>query len=334
MNARPHCLVTCRIHPEVVEYLEKYCTLDLNRTDESLSPEELRTRVKDADAVMMFMPDKVDEELLSAAPKLKVIGAALKGYDNFDVEAATRHHVWLTYVPDLLTEPTAELTIALMLGLSRNVSSGDMRVRRVFQGWRPVLFGTGVSGSTVGIVGMGRLGQAVARRLQGWNARLLGFDISESAAVKSRELGVEMCSLDSLLRESDFVLVLTPLTPQSRNLLDGGRIALMKKGAFLVNTGRGSCVDERAVAEALENGHLAGYAADVFEFEDWALEGRPEKIWPPLLSPRLNTLFTPHLGSAVDRVRIAIEKAAAKNIVDVLEGRVPEHPVNRLSPEA
>ena len=331
MNKKPHCLVTCRIHPEVVKYLEQYCTLDLNQTDESLRPEELRTRIKEADAVMMFMPDKVDEGLLSAAPRLKVIGAALKGYDNFDVEAATRHHVWLTYVPDLLTAPTAELTIALMLGLSRNVAAGDRRVRSDFRGWRPVLFGTGVAGSTVGIIGMGRLGQAVAGLLRGWNTRLLGFDISERSAARGRELGVEMLPLEEVLKESDFVLVLTPLTPHSRKLLNAERLSLMKEGAFLVNTGRGSCVDERAVAQALKNGHLAGYAADVFEFEDWALDGRPEKICPPLLSPELNTLFTPHLGSAVDKVRIAIEMTAAKNIVDVLEGRVPEHPVNDLS---
>ncbi len=333
MNKKPHCLVTCRIHPEVVEYLEQYCTLDLNQTDESLRPEELQTRIKEADAVMMFMPDKVDETLLSAAPRLKVIGAALKGYDNFDIEAATRHHVWLTYVPDLLTTPTAELTIALMLGLSRNIAAGDRRVRNDFRGWRPVLFGTGIAGSTVGIIGMGRLGQAVAGRLRGWNTRLLGFDISEHAAAEASELGVDMRPLEEVLKESDFVLVLTPLTPGTRNLLDAGRLTLMKQGAFLVNAGRGSCVDEQAVAQALESGRLAGYAADVFAFEDWALDNRPESICPPLLSPKLNTLFTPHLGSAVDRVRLAIEMAAAENIVDVLEGRVPRHPVNSLSPK-
>lgn len=331
MNTKPRCLVTCRIHQEVVEYLEKHCTLDLNPTDKSLSPEELQERIREADAVMMFMPDKVDEKLLSFAPRLKVIGAALKGYDNFDVEAATRHHVWLTYVPDLLTAPTAELTVALMLGLSRNVPAGDRRVRSDFRGWRPVLFGTGVAGSTVGLLGMGRLGQAVAGLLRGWNARLLGFDISEHAAAGARERGVDMRPLEEVLKESDFVLVLTPLTPGTRNLLDAGRLALMKQGAFLVNTGRGSCVDEQAVAQALESGRLAGYAADVFAFEDWALDSRPESICPALLSPELNTLFTPHLGSAVDRVRLAIEMAAAENIVDVLEGRVPRHPVNCLS---
>lgn len=330
MSGKPRCLVTCRIHAEVEEYLGRYCELDLNRSDESLSHEEFCRRVKDADAAMTFMPDKVDEELLAGAPRLKVVGAALKGYDNYDVEAAIRHGVWLTYVPDLLTEPTAELTIALMLGLSRNVKAGDERVRSVFQGWRPVLFGTGVSGSVVGIVGMGRLGLAVARMLQPWNAELLGFDISAKALAAAREFGVKGCALNELLERSDFVLVLTPLTFQTRKLLDAGRISLMKKGAFLVNTGRGSCVDERAVAEALEQGRLAGYAADVFEFEDWALEGRPGSIYLPLLSPELNTLFTPHLGSAVDRVRTAIEMTAARNIVAVLEGREPENPVNRI----
>ena len=330
MNGKPRCLVTCRIHAEVEEYLGRYCELDLNRSCESLSHEEFCRRVADVDAAMTFMPDKVDEKLLAGAARLKVIGAALKGYDNYDVEAATRHGVWLTYVPDLLTEPTAELTIALMLGLSRNVKAGDRRVRSEFQGWRPVLFGTGVSGSVVGIIGLGRLGRAVARRLQAWNARLLGFDVSEKALAEARAFGVEGCALHELLERSDVVLVLTPLTVQTRYLLNAERMALMKKGAFLVNAGRGSCVDETAVAEALERGHLAGYAADVFSFEDWALEGRPERIYPPLLSPELNTLFTPHLGSAVDKVRVAIEMTAARNIVDVLEGRVPANPVNRV----
>ena len=331
MKKKARCLVSCRIHQEVVSLLENYCELDLNQTDESLTPEELRTRLATADAAMLFMPDCVDQTLLAAAPRLRIIAAALKGYDNYDIEAATRQGVWVSYVPDLLTEPTAELTIALMLGLSRNVLAGNTRVRSTFTGWRPVLFGTSVAGSTIGILGMGRLGQAVARRLSGWGARLLGHDVSEQAGLQGKKLGVHMCSLEEVLSASDFVLVLTPLVPGSRHLVGSSALARMKPGAFLVNTGRGSCVDEQSVAQALHQGRLGGYAADVFAFEDWALADRPRAICPELLAPELNTLFTPHLGSAVDKVRLAIEMEAAYNIIDVLQGHTPRHPINTIA---
>lgn len=334
MKGKAHCLVTCRIHQEVIDYLDRYCTLDLNQTDESLTREELHRRITKADAVMMFMPDRVDDALLAEAPLLKVIGAALKGYDNFDVEAATRHGVWLSYVPDLLTEPTAELTVALMLGVSRNIRAGDNRVRNSFEGWRPMLFGTGISGTTIGILGMGNLGQAVAKRLQGWQANLLGFDPSSQAAAAVAKLNVRMTSLHTLLEQSDFILILTPLNSQTLSLVGKDEIFRMKSGSFLINTGRGSCVDEKSVAAALKQGRLAGYAADVFAFEDWALANRPQRICPELLSPGLNTLFTPHLGSAVDSVRLAIEMEAAKNITDVLQGNKPRNPVNQLGADA
>lgn len=329
MMEKPLAVITHWVHPEVADYLAQHCRLLLNDTRETLPRQELFARLAQADATMMFMPDWVDKELLDHAPQLKVIGAALKGFDNYDVEAITERDVWLTNVPDLLTIPTAELTIGLMLSLGRNFRQGDQMVMGgKFHGWRPALYGTGVQGATVGIIGLGRLGQAVAERLQGWGARLLGHDIHPLAPVRAAELRMEQTGLDDLLQRSDFVLLVTPLTSGTHHLLDAGKLKLMKPDSLLVNTGRGSCVDETAVNEALRGGQLAGYATDVFEFEDWALPGRPKTVGKALLDPDLRTMFTPHLGSAVERVRLQIAMEAAENIVEALQGRRPHGAVN------
>ncbi|MBU1042208.1 MAG: hydroxyacid dehydrogenase [Proteobacteria bacterium] len=332
MNQKPLVVVTHWIHPEVAEYLSEHCRLLQNDTRETLPRKELFVRLAQADATMMFMPDWVDRELLDHAPKLKVIGAALKGFDNYDVEAITERGVWLTNVPDLLTVPTAELTIGLMLSLGRNFRQGDQTVMGgKFHGWRPALYGTGVQGATVGIIGLGRLGQAVLERLQGWGARLMGHDVQPLAPSRAAELRVEQTGLDELLQQSDFVLLVTPLTGGTRHLLNAGKLSLMKPGSFLVNTGRGSCVDEAAVATALSQDRLGGYAADVFEFEDWVLPGRPQGVGKDLLDPELRTHFTPHLGSAVERVRLQIAMEAAENIVEALQGSKPHGAVNSPS---
>ncbi|KAF0233757.1 MAG: hydroxyacid dehydrogenase [Desulfovibrio sp.] len=329
MKEKPLAVITHWIHPEVADFLAQHCRLLLNETRDSLPRSELLARLDQADAAMMFMPDWVDQELLDHAPQLKVIGAALKGFDNYDVEAITNRGIWLTNVPDLLTVPTAELAIGLLLSLGRNFRQGDHLVMGgKFQGWRPTFYGTGVQGSTVGIIGLGRLGQAVAERLQGWGARLLGHDVNPLTPERAEELRVEQTGLDELLCRSDFVLLLTPLTGTTRHLLGAEKLSLMKPGSCLISAGRGSCVDEMAVSAALRDGRLAGYAADVFEFEDWALPGRPDVIPPSLLSPDLHTFFTPHLGSAVEEVRRAIALEAAQNIVEALQGRRPHGAVN------
>ena len=239
------------------------------------------------------------------------------------MEACTAAGVWVSIVPDLLTEPTAELAVGLAIGLARNIRDGDALVRSgAFEGWRPVLYGTGLDGSIVSIVGMGRVGRAVAQRLSGFGCRILGIDpAAEMPAGVTRE------DLDTALATSDFIILCAPLTPGSHHQIGADALARMKPGALLINIGRGSVVDESAVAAALEAGSLGGYAADVFEMEDWALPDRPKAIDERLRThPR--TLFTPHLGSAVTRVRQAIEMRAVDNIADVLEGRPPRDAIN------
>jgi phosphonate dehydrogenase len=231
--------------------------------------------------------------------------------------------VWLSIVPDLLTAPTAELAVGLAIGLGRRIHEGDGLVRMgTFEGWRPILYGTGLDRSTVTIVGMGAVGRAIAVRLAAFGCRLLGVDPQARPPA-----GVTLAPLDAALAESDFVIVAAPLTSTNRHMIGRAAFARMKQGALLINVGRGSLVDEAAAADALDADRLGGYAADVFELEDWALPDRPKWIEPRLRShPR--TLFTPHLGSAVARVRLAIELRAAENIADALAGQRPRDAIN------
>ena len=300
-------VITQRVFPETIDLLSPHAELMIGPP------------ARDADALMVFMSDSLDEEFLRACPKLKIVAAALKGCDNFDVEACTRLGIWFTIVPDLLTEPTAELALGLMLGVARNVLAGDRLIRSGdFQGWRPTLYGTGLAGSMVGLVGYGAVGRALARMLQGLSCGVQYFDPFVDGSTP----------LDTVLTTSDFVLPLVPLTPQTLRMLGREALSRMKRGGYLINVSRGSIMDEEAVADAIESGHLAGYAADTFEMEDWARGDRPREISPRLLRLRDRTLFTPHLGSAVVAARREIERAAADNILEVLRGERPSGAIN------
>ena len=319
----PLVVVTHRLHGDVLERLARHAQVVVNDQVSPWPRDALIARLGRADAMLAFMTDSVDEAMLAQAPRLRIVACALKGFDNFDVAACTRASVWLTIVPDLLTVPTAELAIGLAIAAARHLRHGDAHVRSgAFAGWRPCWFGGGLAGAAVAIVGLGRLGGAIAERLQGFGcARLLGVD-----PLLDHPL-VQRCELSAALDDADFVFLALPLTPGSRHLIDAEALAAVRTGQVLVNVGRGSVVDEAAVADALANDRLGAYAADVFEFEDWMLADRPRQVEPRLLAePR--TVFTPHLGSAVGRVRLAIEHRAADNVIAVLEGREPPDAVN------
>ena len=324
---RPTVVVTNWVHPEVIETLGAHAEVIANATREAWPVAEVLERVRGADAVMAFMTDCVDEAFIATCPRLLIVACALKGFDNFDVAACTRRGVWVSIVPDLLTGPTAELTVGLMIGLARNLLEGDrvMRGGR-FQGWRPRLYGRGLAGSTVGIMGMGALGRATARRLKAFGPRLIYCD---ERPVPAGALPAVPVDRAELLASSDFVVLAVPLNGSTRHMIDAGTLALMKPGSFLINPCRGSVVDEAAVAAALASGRLAGYAADVFEMEDWARADRPRAVAPGLVEQPARTFLTPHLGSAVDAVRRDIALAAAGNIIAVLAGREPPDAVNR-----
>jgi phosphonate dehydrogenase len=324
MTQETKIVITNQLHDEVKARLEQHGQVDINTSVEPWPAQELGARLQSASAMMGFMTDSVDAAMLRHAPELKIIACALKGYDSFDVPACNEQGVWVSIVPDLLTEPTAELALGLAISLARQVRAGDALVRaEAYRGWRSQLFGTGLADSTVAVIGLGMVGSAIVARLAGFGCRkILGVD------PQATHPHAQPTALSKALRDADFVFVAAPLTGSSRHLLGKPELAQSKAGQFIINVGRGSVVDERALARALQSGHIGGYAADVFECEDWALPDRPTAIAPQLLALP-NTLFTPHLGSAVSTVRLAIEHRAADNIIAVLEGRDPPDAINK-----
>lgn len=323
-------VITNRVFPETRALLEAHAQLVVNESGEPWPDDELKHHCRDAFGLMAFMTDSIGEDFLAACPELKIVGAALKGYDNIDVEACTRAGVTVTIVPDLLTIPTAELAIGLMLSLGRNILRGDEAIRsHGFQGWRPALYGTGLDGTTVGILGFGLVGQAIAKRLSPFGCRILAADANP--VCDTQRNGVVFTDKDEVIAEADWLVLALPLNAGTQHVIDRSAIARMKPGARIVNPARGSLVDETAIADALAAGHLGGYAADVFECEDWARKDRPDAIELRLLMERDRTVLTPHIGSAVVDVRRNIELSAARSIVDAIAGRRPIHAVNAPS---
>jgi phosphonate dehydrogenase len=330
---RPRVVVTHWVHPEVADYLAGFCAAVIPSREEGVWPrQKVAFLAADADGLMACMADSIDEAFLSACSRLRVVSATLKGYDNFDAEACARHGVWLTIVPDTIIAPTAELAIGLVIGLMRKIPEGDARVRGGgFAGWRPQLYGATLSGATVGIVGMGQLGQAIARRLAAFEAEIIYYDAQALDAATGQSLPVSYRSLEQAAQASDVLIAALPLTSRTRHLVNSKLIRRMRSGAFVVNVGRGSVVDEEAIADALDAGRLGGYAADVFAMEDWLLPDRPAAI-PGRLLHHPRTMFTPHLGSAVDDVRRRMSLQAARQVRQVLDGRRPDHAVNQPQP--
>lgn len=326
---KPKVVITHKVHQEVLEYLHQHCFVLANQSAATLPKELIVERARDAQALMVFMPDHIDDAFLIACPSLQVVGAALKGCDNFDVNACTERGIWFSVVPDLLSLPTAELTLGLMIGLARHIGPGDEHIRKGdFHGWRPAFYGKSLAQSTVGIIGLGAVGQALAHLLKSFATRVVYFDKQRLAEEREQALRVYWQALDTLLGVSDFIVLILPMNPATYHLINAQALGKINPGAFLINTGRGSVVDENAVAEALAAGVLGGYAADVYACEDWALADRPRSIPKALLANRKQTLFTPHLGSAVAQTRLKIEMTAARNIVQALQGQVPENAIN------
>ncbi len=327
MNELPLVVLTNRTFSETRTAFDGVARLVANDQSEPWAYDDVVAWCEDATGVMAFMPDCIDRAFLDRCPKLKVIGAALKGFDNIDVAAASERGIWVTIVPDLLTEPTAELAVGLTIALGRHVRFGDASIRQSgFHGWRPEHYGTGLNGATVGIIGFGRVGQTIARCLSGFGCRIVAFDAHGGLGSVA---GVERLNLPEVLSQSDVVILGLPLTNDTMGMIGAHAIRQMKPGALLVNPARGSLVDEGAVADALESGHLGGYAADVFECEDWARADRPRTIDPRLTAPQARTVLTPHIGSAVDTVRREIELSAARSIKEALAGVVPSGAVNK-----
>jgi glyoxylate reductase len=304
---------------EAVQLIPREISVDLNDTDQPLPKEELIRRLKGKDGLICHIISAVDDDVL-ALPGLKVVSNVAVGFNNIDVAAARRRGVVVTNTPDVLTETTADFAWALLMAAARRVVEADHFARSgEWTRWQwDLLWGHDVHGKTLGVIGFGRIGRAVARRALGFGMRVLYHDTVRADAAAERELKATYTEPDALLRESDFVSLHTLLIPETRHLIDERALRLMKKTAILVNAARGPIVDEAALVKALGEGWIAGAGLDVFE-------GEP-KIHPGLL-PLRNVVLAPHIASASLDTRLAMATLAVRNCLAVLEGKPPLTPV-------
>lgn len=311
--------VTRSLPGDALQALARECRVTLNKRPSPPGRKELLKNAAGKDAILCMLSDRIDREVMDAAgPGLKIISSYSTGFEHIDVKEATKRGIYVTYTSDILAEATADLTFALILACARNLVVGDSMVRtgRWKVGWTSdLLLGASVHGATLGIVGLGRIGTAVARRARGFDMTVLYHNRrrNEKAEV---ELGAQYAGLDELLARSDFVSIHTTLNDASRRLIDRPRLRKMKESAFLINTARGAAVDERDLAHALKSGWIAGAGLDVFEKE-------PLPPKSPLARMK-NVVLLPHIGSASRQTRIRMADVAVKTILDVLSGRQPD----------
>jgi glyoxylate reductase len=322
---RPEVLVTRRLPQEALDRISSRCAMSLYDGEGAMPREQLLTEAAGKAGAITLLTDRVDDEFLDAAgPALKIVANYAVGFDNIDVDACTRHGVLASNTPEVLTETTADTAFALMMAAARRIAEGDRFLRsRAGWIWGPLMMlGQDVHHKTLGIVGFGRIGQALARRARGFGMRVIYHDTYPPPAEIERELGAERRDLEDLLRESDFVSLHTNLTPQTRHLINADRLAIMKPTAVLVNTSRGPVIDEEALARALQEGQIFAAGLDVFE--------REPSVHPGLLECD-NAVLIPHLGSATVETRLAMANLAADNLFAALEGR---RPPTLLNPDA
>ena len=317
----PAVLVTRRVPSSVVARLEERCVVDLHEGPGAMTPDALKARLAGKQALMCVLTDRIDDAVLGAAPDLRIVANIAVGFDNVDLAAARARGVIVTNTPDVLTEATADLTWGLILSVMRRIGEGERLVRRgAWAGWAlDFMLGSDLRGKQLGVIGLGRIGRAVARRAGAFGMRVAFTTVEDDAgAVPAEAESWARLGLDELLTSSDVVSVHVPLLPSTRHLLDQRAILRMKRRAYLVNTSRGPVVDEAALAWALREGLIAGAALDVFEEEP--------RVHPDLLGLE-NVVLAPHLGSATIETRTAMADLAARNVLAVLAGGAPLTPV-------
>ena len=319
---KPRVFIARPIQQAVIEQLERSCDVEVHSQDAPMDSLRLGEALSGMDAVIS-VGGGISAQVLAAAPKLRVVANIGAGFDTIDVEACTQRRIAVTNTPDVLTESTADFAFALLLAVSRKVVEADRYVRE--GNWRyglwNLLWGTELSGKTLGLYGFGRIGQAMARRARGFSMRILYHARHRAGASVESQTGAEFVDLDTVLRASDFLSLHAPLNPESDHMLDARKLALMKPTAFLINTARGKIVDEQALAKALGDGRLAGAGLDVFENEP--------KIHPALMNIP-SVVVAPHIASATEETRYRMAQLAAENLLAAFEGR---RPPNILNPE-
>ena len=312
--------VSCPLPGDAVERLRNDHVLVVGEDHVGVRGEAFARGAPAFEAIVSVVTDRIDGALLARTPRVRIVANVAVGYDNIDVAACTERGVVVTNTPGVLTDATADLAFGLLLAAARRVAEGDRLVRRgEFTGWTPsFLLGARVHGAALGLVGLGRIGQAMARRARGFGMRVSYAARTRTSPDVERALGATHVPLDDLFRSADFVSLHCPLTPETRHLVNAERLVHMKAGAVLINTARGACVDEAALAAALHAGRLAAAALDVFEDEP--------RIHPDLLALE-NVVLAPHIGSADRPTRVAMASMAVDNVLAVLGGRPPLHAI-------
>ena len=321
---KPRVLVTREVFDETLAFLAQYCEVESNQEDRAFDPEALARRLADKDGVMCALTDRIDDPLLARCPKLKAVANIAVGYNNIDLPACTARGVMATNTPGVLDDSTADLAWALILGTARRLTELERRVRGgEWTGWRlKQWLGIDVHHATLGIFGMGRIGQAIARRAAGFEMKVLYHNRSRVGSDIEQRLNATCVTKDELLRQSDFLVLQVPYSPETHHMIGARELRLMKPTAVLINSTRGGVVDDAALISALRSGVIRAAGLDVFENE-------------PRLNPEFlrldNVVLMPHIGSSTEATRRAMAMTAARNLVAALTGGKPP---NLLNPES
>ena len=321
---RPKVFITRGIPENGIKMIKKFYKIEVWKDQKAPPRDVLLEKIRDVDALVTLLTEKVDKELLDSAPNLKIITQYAVGYDNIDVEEATKRGVYITNTPEVLTDATADLAFTLLLTTARRLIEADQFVRsgewkKSGVGWHPLmLLGYGLKGKTLGIVGLGRIGQAVAKRAKGFGMRVLYYSRTRKTEPE-KEIGADYVDFETLLKKSDFISIHVPLTKKTYHMIGEKELQLMKPNAILVNTARGAIVDTKALVKALKEGWIAGAGLDVFEEEPY---------YDRELFILKNVVLAPHIGSATYEAREGMARLVAENLIAFAKGEIPPNLIN------
>ena len=318
---KPKVFLTRELPPKAMQRLQETTELEYNKEDRVLSKEEIIKGIQDKDVLLCLLTDAIDGEIMDANPNLKVIANYAVGFNNIDVEAATQRKIPVTNTPGVLTETSADMAFALIMATARRIPEADKFLRTGdWKGWGPLQFlGADIYGATLGIIGLGRIGKAVAKRASGFDMRVVYWNRTRLSEQEEKEKGLEYLSFEDVLAQSDFVSLNVAYNPETHHLISNLELELMQTTSYLINTARGPVVDEKALVKALQEGQIQGAGLDVFENEP--------QVEPELLEMD-NVVLLPHLASATIATRTKMAMKAIDNLLAVWEGKTPPNLVN------